>query len=94
MGSNRAETAVDRLQQLNPMVEVTFDGGDVGAKPEEYFKDFDIVLVTCRPRDVLVHVNNLCHKNGVKVWGFISQVSICQICRYEFGLGSDFNKFE
>ena len=24
--------------QLNPMVEVTFDAGDVGAKPEEYFK--------------------------------------------------------
>ena len=74
MGSNRAETAVDRLQQLNPMVEVTFDGGDVGAKPEEFFKDFDIVLVTCRPRDVLVHVNNLCHKNGVKVWGYRSKV--------------------
>ena len=88
VGSNRAETAVDRLQQLNPMVEVTSDGGDVGAKPEEYFKDFDIVLVTCRPRDVLVRVNNLCHKNGVKffagdVHGFFGY-SFMDLVEHEF----------
>ena len=88
VGSNRAETAVERLQQLNPMVEVTADPGDVGAKPEEFFKDFDIVLVTCRPRDVLVRVNNLCHKNGVKffagdVHGFFGY-SFMDLVEHEF----------
>ena len=88
VGSNRAETAVERLQQLNPMVEVSSDPGDVGAKPEEFFKDFDIVLVTCRPRDVLVRVNNLCHKNGVKffagdVHGFFGY-SFMDLVEHEF----------
>jgi len=88
VGSNRAETAVDRLQQLNPMVEVSFDAGDVDAKPEEYFRDFDIVLVTCSPRDVLVRVNNLCHKNGVKffagdVHGFFGY-SFMDLVEHEF----------
>ena len=62
VGSNRAESAVERLQQLNPMVEVTAEAADVGDKKEEFFLDFDIVLVTCRPRDVIVRVNNLCRK--------------------------------
>ena len=89
VGANRAETAVERLQQLNPMVEVSADTGDVGAKPEEYFRDnFDIVLVTCRPRDVLVRVNNLCHKNGVKffagdVHGFFGY-SFMDLVEHEF----------
>ena len=62
VGNNRAETAVERLQQLNPMVEVTAEAADVGDKAGGYFLDFDIVLVTCRPRDVIVRVNNLCRK--------------------------------
>ncbi len=88
MGSNRASSAQDRLQLLNPMVEVTADEGNVGEKEEEFFKAFDIVLVTRCTRDVLVKVNKVCRKLGVKffagdVFGFYGY-SFMDLVKHEF----------
>ena len=46
------------------MVEVTSEASSIGEKPDEFFADFDIVLVTCYPRDVLVKVNAACRRVG------------------------------
>lgn len=56
-----------RCQQLNPLVNVTADTSKISDKDEEFFKDFDVVVLTggC-PKDVLVKVNGICRKLGVK----------------------------
>ena len=56
VGTNRAEACLERLQQLNPMVEVTADQSNIAEKNGDYFKDFDIVLVTSYPKNVLIKV--------------------------------------
>lgn len=43
MGRNRAEASLERAQNLNPMVDVKADAGNVDAKAEEFFTQFDAV---------------------------------------------------
>jgi len=65
IGSNRAEASLDRLQQLNPMVEVTADAGKSTDKDEEFFKQFDIVIATTCDKDELVRINSICRSNKI-----------------------------
>ena len=46
VGTNRAEASLERVQQLNPMVEVTADSGNIKEKDGDFFKEFDIVIAT------------------------------------------------
>ncbi|XP_010017888.1 PREDICTED: SUMO-activating enzyme subunit 1, partial [Nestor notabilis] len=66
LGRNRAEASLERAQNLNPMVEVKADAGNVATKPEEFFTQFDAVCLTCCSRDVMVKINHICHKSSVK----------------------------
>ncbi|XP_033928066.1 SUMO-activating enzyme subunit 1 [Melopsittacus undulatus] len=66
LGRNRAEASLERAQNLNPMVDVKADAGNVDAKPEEFFRQFDAVCLTCCSRDVMVRINHICHKNSIK----------------------------
>ncbi|XP_062458111.1 SUMO-activating enzyme subunit 1 [Pezoporus occidentalis] len=66
LGRNRAEASLERAQNLNPMVDVKADAGNVDSKPEEFFTQFDAVCLTCCSRDVMVKINHICHKNSVK----------------------------
>ncbi|XP_053577797.1 SUMO-activating enzyme subunit 1 [Bombina bombina] len=63
---NRAEASLERAQNLNPMVDVKVDTENIEEKPEDYFTQFDAVCLTCCPRDVLVKVDQICHKQGIK----------------------------
>eukprot|EP00088_Acartia_fossae_P045166 TRINITY_DN4839_c0_g2_i1.p1 TRINITY_DN4839_c0_g2~~TRINITY_DN4839_c0_g2_i1.p1 ORF type:complete len:343 (-),score=96.93 TRINITY_DN4839_c0_g2_i1:253-1281(-) len=65
VGTNRAEASMDRLQQLNPMVEVTFDTGKSTEKDAEFFKQFDIVIATTCPKDELVRINSICRAEKI-----------------------------
>jgi len=69
IGSNRAEASMERLQQLNPMVEVTADTANVKDKAEEFFKDFDIVICTTCSKEELVRINSLCRKENIMFFG-------------------------
>ncbi|NWT49253.1 SAE1 enzyme, partial [Chroicocephalus maculipennis] len=66
LGRNRAEASLERAQNLNPMVDVKADPENVENKPEEFFTQFDAVCLTCCSRDVMVKINQICHKNSVK----------------------------
>lgn len=69
VGSNRAEASMDRLQQLNPMVEVSADVANVKDKKEDFFQQFDIVICTTCPKDELVRINSLCRKDNIMFFG-------------------------
>merc|ERR1711963_1280076 len=42
VGKNRAEASLARVQQLNPMVEVTADPASSEEKDADFFKKFDV----------------------------------------------------
>ncbi|XP_005364605.1 SUMO-activating enzyme subunit 1 isoform X2 [Microtus ochrogaster] len=66
VGQNRAEASLERAQNLNPMVDVKVDTEDIEKKPEAFFTQFDAVCLTCCSRDVIVKVDQICHRNSVK----------------------------
>ncbi|XP_061453419.1 SUMO-activating enzyme subunit 1 isoform X2 [Rhineura floridana] len=66
LGKNRAEASLERAQDLNPMVDVKADPENVELKAEEFFTCFDVVCLTCCSQEVLVKVDQICHKNGIK----------------------------
>uniref|UniRef100_A0A8C0AVV6 SUMO-activating enzyme subunit 1 n=1 Tax=Buteo japonicus TaxID=224669 RepID=A0A8C0AVV6_9AVES len=66
LGRNRAEASLERAQNLNPMVDVKADPESVESKPEEFFTQFDAVCLTCCSRDVMVKIDQICHKNSIK----------------------------
>jgi len=68
IGENRAEASLERLQQLNPMVDVTADKSATTEKDAEFFKQFDIVIATNCAKDELVRINNICRAEKVKFY--------------------------
>ncbi|XP_077536986.1 SUMO-activating enzyme subunit 1-like [Haemaphysalis longicornis] len=76
VGENRAHSSVLYAGNLNPMVEVEGEDGQLADKGEEYLGKFDVVCCCdSLPREALVKVNALCRKRGVKfycghTWGF------------------------
>jgi ubiquitin-like 1-activating enzyme E1 A len=42
----RAEASFSRVQELNPLVKVTYEVGDIATKDASFFADYDIVFVT------------------------------------------------
>ncbi|ELK23996.1 SUMO-activating enzyme subunit 1 [Myotis davidii] len=66
LGRNRAEACLERAQNLNPMVEVKVDTENIEKKPESFFTQFDAVCLTCCSRDVIIKVDQICHKNSIK----------------------------
>lgn len=48
------------------MVEVSAESGNIVEKPESFFEDFDIVLVTGQAKDDLEKLNEHCRKHNVK----------------------------
>ncbi|KAK7802674.1 hypothetical protein U0070_011610 [Myodes glareolus] len=66
VGQNRAEASLERAQNLNPMVDVKVDTEGIEKKPEAFFTQFDAVCLTCCSRDVIVKVDQICHRNSIK----------------------------
>ena len=64
----RAECSVSRAARLNPMVEVTADTDNVESKPDEFFKNYDIVCATCCTAEQLLRINGICHTAGVRFY--------------------------
>ncbi|KAL8220051.1 UNVERIFIED_CONTAM: SUMO-activating enzyme subunit 1 [Gekko kuhli] len=66
VGKNRAQASLERARDLNPMVDVKADQEVVEQKPEEFFTHFDVVCLTCCSQEVLMKVDQICHKNSIK----------------------------
>lgn len=74
VGCNRAEASLVRAQALNPMVEINIDKENVCGKPDEYFGQFDVVVVIEAGTEALVRIDNVCRSKNVKffagdLWG-------------------------
>lgn len=74
LGKNRAESSLVRAQALNPMVEIKADTESLATKDEEFFKQFDVVVILEASVDEQVRINNICRANSVKfyvtdLWG-------------------------
>nr|XP_037274343.1 SUMO-activating enzyme subunit 1-like isoform X3 [Rhipicephalus microplus] len=76
VGKNRAHSSKAYTKNLNPMVEVESEDGELVDKDDDYFRKFDIVCCTeSLPTEALIKVNTCCRNLGVKffcghVWGF------------------------
>ncbi|XP_038237996.1 SUMO-activating enzyme subunit 1 isoform X2 [Dermochelys coriacea] len=66
LGRNRAEASLERAQNLNPMVDVKVDPENIENKAENFFTQFDAVCLTCCSRCILVKVDQICHKHGIR----------------------------
>jgi len=60
VGKNRAESSLNRVQQLNPMVEVTADPSNSEDKDAEFFQKYDVVVATACTQAELVRINSIC----------------------------------
>ncbi|KAM9317538.1 SUMO-activating enzyme subunit 1 [Pholidichthys leucotaenia] len=67
-GQNRAQACVERAQNLNPMVEVHADPDRVEDKPDNFFLQFDAVILTRCSKDLMVRVDQLCSQHNIKVF--------------------------
>jgi len=65
VGTNRAEASLQRLQQLNPMVNVTADTENSKAKSAEFFKQFDLIVATTCNKEELIRINSLCRAENI-----------------------------
>merc|ERR1719228_1104101 len=55
-----AQASLQRVQQLNPMVEVTADAASSEEKDAEFFQKFDVVVATTCTQAELVRINSIC----------------------------------
>lgn len=76
IGKNRAHSSKAYARNLNPMVEVESEEGQLSDKNDDYFRKFDIVCCTeSLPTEALIQLNSQCRNLGVKfycghVWGY------------------------
>ncbi|KAI8902474.1 hypothetical protein BC833DRAFT_573667 [Globomyces pollinis-pini] len=68
IGKNIAESILPRLKMLNPRVDIHSDKESVSKKSVEYFQKFDIVCMINSTPNLLLKVNDICHKNGILFW--------------------------
>ena len=86
--SKRAESCLESLQTLNPMVKIVADSDKLEQKDESYFsrENFDIVCALIDDRNELERINSICRKNNVLF-----------LCGHVFGLFGylfvDFNDY-
>lgn len=88
VGQNRAQASLERLKQRNPMVEISADEANLDSKDKDFFKNFDVVIVTNYPKDVTIKVNNFCRELNVKffagdIFGFFGY-SFMDLVKHEF----------
>ena len=66
VGKNRAIASLERLKLRNPMVDILADEENLDAKDKKFFENFDVVIVTNYPKDVILKVNKLCRELDIK----------------------------
>lgn len=74
VGKNRALESLPRAQALNPMVELKAECKALTDLADDFFQNFNVVVVVEGPTQELVRIDNACRLAGVKffagdVWG-------------------------
>lgn len=74
VGKNRALESLARAQALNPMVELKAESKALADMPDDFFQNFNVVVVVEASTKELIRIDNACRLAGVKffagdVWG-------------------------
>lgn len=74
VGKFRVDASLVRAQALNPVVQLLKDTGLLQDKDEEFFKNFDVVVITEASIEEQVRIDNICRANNIKffsadLWG-------------------------
>lgn len=88
VGKFRAEASLMRAQALNPMVQLVADTGLLQDKDEEFFKNFNVVVITEASTEQQIRIDNICRANGIKffsadLWGMFGY-SFADLQDHEF----------
>lgn len=88
LGNNRGESSIKRAQALNPLVELRADAGRLADKDEEYFKQFDVIVILEASTGEQIRINNFCRANNVKfyaadMWGMFGY-SFIDLQKHEY----------
>ncbi|XP_045028314.1 SUMO-activating enzyme subunit 1 isoform X1 [Daphnia magna] len=65
VGKNVVEASLERVQRLNPMVDILTDTENVTAKNEDFFSGFDVVCATRLPVEESIRINAICRKHSI-----------------------------
>uniref|UniRef100_A0A915LKF0 THIF-type NAD/FAD binding fold domain-containing protein n=1 Tax=Meloidogyne javanica TaxID=6303 RepID=A0A915LKF0_MELJA len=63
---NRAQASIERLKQLNPMVQVNVENGPISSKSEDFFKNFDLVILVDQNFDITNKIDKICRKYKIR----------------------------
>lgn len=63
---NRAQASLERLKLLNPMVQVNIENGSVANKFEDFFKNFDLVILVDQNFDITNKIDKICRKYKIR----------------------------
>lgn len=88
IGKNRAESSINELVRLNPMVKIVADRRKLEEIDSSYFNNsnFDLVCALIEDNDQLKRINHLCRNNSV--------LFMCGVVTGMFGyMFVDFNEF-
>ncbi|XP_057421452.1 SUMO-activating enzyme subunit 1A-like [Lotus japonicus] len=66
-GKTLAELCCDSLRDFNPMVRVSVGKGDLSSFDEEFFSEFDVVVVSCSSLSAKKLANEKCRKLSKRV---------------------------
>ncbi len=70
---------MNAIRELNPNVAIYLSSGNPNSKPDTFFTEFNAVVATDCPVDVLIKVNKICRDNSIlfycaDTWGFYGYV--------------------
>lgn len=88
LGKNRAEASLARAKALNPMVELQANTGKLSDQDENFFKQFDAVVILEASSAEQIRINNICRANSIKfytadMWGMFGY-SFVDLQEHEF----------
>ncbi|KAG2370759.1 hypothetical protein C9374_014253 [Naegleria lovaniensis] len=66
IGENRAKACHPNLQELNPLMKVTFEEVDsLSVKPKEFFNNFDFIILNNAKLEEQIKINNICREKNI-----------------------------
>lgn len=85
--NQRAEASSENVHLLNPMVHVTVDIDSVVNKSEDFFVQFDLVILMDQDFNTANHINKICRKHKIR---FLILKNFLNSCHLRFQAGGVF----
>lgn len=81
LGQSRVKSSLKRARKLNPTVKLIPDTDSLSSKDDEYFSQFDIVVLSGVETSEILRINKICRAKGIKffasdVWGLFGWIFV------------------